>query len=67
MVQTYLVHSKSDPSIWRIITVWENQAALNAMRQSNETPRGVLIFRSAHAEPKLLIFDVVSQAVKQTA
>ncbi len=62
IVQTFLVHSRSDDSTWQIMTIWESQEALTAMRQSNETPRGVLIFRSAQAQPALNIFDIVSQA-----
>lgn len=65
IVQTFLVQSKSDPMHWRIMTVWESQEALNAMRQSGETPRGVVMFRAANAEPKLSVFDIVAQAMPQ--
>ncbi len=66
IVQTFLVHSRGDDSIWQIITIWENQEALTVMRQSNETPRGVLIFRSAQAQPVLNIQDIVSQAPEKS-
>jgi hypothetical protein len=61
IVQTLLLHSLKDIKIWQIVTIWENRQALEKMRQSGITPRGILIFRAANAEPTLTIFDVVSQ------
>lgn len=58
ITQTLLVKSLSDPTLWRILTIWSSREALNAMRSSGETPRGVLLFRAAGAEPALSIFDV---------
>ncbi len=58
IVQTFLIHSLADASLWRIVTVWESREALTAMRQSGQTPRGVLIFREAGAEPILSVWDV---------
>lgn len=63
IVRTVLLQSKRETNSWQILTVWESQEILNAMRQSGETPRGVLIFRAAKAEPSLAIFDVVAQAI----
>lgn len=60
LVQTFLLHSSAEPTRWQIATVWKDRAALNAMRQSGETPRGVVIFRAAGAEPTLTIFDVTA-------
>jgi heme-degrading monooxygenase HmoA len=57
--QTFLLHAFNDPSLWRILTVWSSREALDKMRQSGETPRGVLIFRDAGADPILSVFDVV--------
>ena len=62
IAQTFLVHSVSDPPVWRIITVWESREALDAMRRTGETPRGVLMFRAAGAEPALSIFSVANHA-----
>ena len=62
ITQTLLAHSSTDPTLWRIITVWSSRQVLEAMRQSAETPRGVLMFRSAGVEPTLSIFDVVADA-----
>jgi len=54
---TYLMRDMK-PRVWRIITFWESAEALAAMRQSGQTPRGVLIFRAAGADPKLTFGDV---------
>lgn len=67
IVHTYLIHSKSDGDFWRILTLWESREVLEAMRQSGETPRGVLIFRAADAQPTLTIFDVIAQAAVRAA
>ena len=58
ITQTFLVKSLNDPTLYRILTVWSSREALNAMRSSGETPRGVLLFRLAGAEPVLSVFEV---------
>lgn len=58
MIRTYLLQDTADPTLWRIVSVWESREALNEMRNSGETPTGVIMFRSAGAEPKLSIFNV---------
>jgi heme-degrading monooxygenase HmoA len=63
ITQTFLLRGSNDPSVWRIVTVWQSRDALEAMRRSGETPRGVLMFRAADAEPMLSVFDVVAHAV----
>lgn len=62
IAQTFLLRSVKEPGLWQIVTVWESREALEAMRGSGETPRGVLIFRAAEAEPTLMVFGVVAQA-----
>ncbi len=66
LVQTFLLHGTRDRSRWRIATLWSNREALDAMRQSGETPRGVLMFRAAGAEPTLTIFEVANEKSAQT-
>ncbi len=61
LVRSFLIQASKDFELWRILTVWESQEALDAMRNSGETPRGVLIFRSANAEPTLSIFKIERQ------
>jgi heme-degrading monooxygenase HmoA len=63
ILQTFLLHGVADASLWRIITVWRSREALDAMRQSGQTPRGVLMFRTAEAEPTLSISNVAAHAV----
>ncbi len=60
ITQTLLVHSSADSSVWRILTLWRNREALADMRRSTETPKGVLMFRAAGAEPTVSIFDVTA-------
>lgn len=67
LVQTFLVQGKRDRNLWRIITLWESQEALDLMRASGETPRGVVILRAAKAEPTLSVFDVASQSLLRPA
>jgi heme-degrading monooxygenase HmoA len=61
LVQSFLIHNRRESDLWRILTLWSSREALDAMRRSNETPRGILMFRQAHAEPVLSIYDVVEQ------
>jgi heme-degrading monooxygenase HmoA len=63
ITQTFLLRSSRDSSVWQIFTVWESRDALEQMRRSGETPRGVVMFRTADAEPQLSVFDVVAHAV----
>lgn len=59
MVRTYLVRGLSDPEVWRIMTIWQNKEVLEAMRGAG-TPKGVLMFREAGAEPTLSVLEVVA-------
>lgn len=61
LVRSYLVHAQKESDLWRILTIWTSREALEAMRKSMETPRGVLMFRAAHSEPVLSIYDIVEQ------
>jgi heme-degrading monooxygenase HmoA len=61
IVQTYLAHSINDPGLWRILTVWRSREVLDEMRKQG-TPRGVVMFREAGAEPVLSIFEVAGGA-----
>lgn len=58
IVETFLLRGAKDPDRWQIVTLWESRAALDTMRASGETPRGVQIFRAAGAEPVLSVFAV---------
>lgn len=56
-MQSFLMQSKETPTLWRIVSIWENMESLQKVRQSGETPAGVLVFRAAGAEPTLEIFE----------
>ena len=58
LVRSLLLRAADDRTLWRIETVWESREALEAMRGAG-TPRGLLIFRAAGAEPVLTILEVV--------
>ena len=66
ITQTFLLRDFKDSHIWRIITVWQSRDALEQMRRSGETPRGVVMFRAADAEPTLSVFDVMAHALAPT-
>jgi len=60
--QSFLIHSIEDEEVWQIVTVWSGMASLQQIQQSKEagiTPRGILMFREAHAEPVHSVFEVV--------
>ena len=57
LVRSTLSHAMNDSTLWRIETLWESREALDAMRGSG-TPRGILIFRAAGAEPTLSVYEV---------
>ncbi len=58
MVRTYLLQDVKDRTLWQIVSIWKSREALDEMRNSGETPTGVLMFRGAGTEPSLSIFDV---------
>ncbi len=55
--QSFLIQNKETDTLWRIMSVWEDMEVLQKLRQSGETPTGILIFRAAGAEPKLEVFE----------
>ncbi len=61
IIQTFLLNGAADSNLWRIITLWRSRKDLDEMRKLG-TPKGILIFREAGAEPKLTVFDVVAHA-----
>jgi quinol monooxygenase YgiN len=58
IVESFLIQGADDAGTWRIVTVWRDRDALDAMRSSGETPAGVLVFRDAGADPRLTVFNV---------
>lgn len=60
LIHSELLRDARDATCWRIQTWWQDRQALEAMRATG-TPGGVLMFRSAGAEPRLSIFQVVDE------
>jgi hypothetical protein len=58
LVESMLTHSTSDPTLWRILTVWESIEVLREMRRTNPVPAAIMMFRAAGAEPTVSIFEV---------
>ncbi len=58
MIQTFLIQSMANKTVWQIVSVWKSRDALDEMKKSVETPAGVLMFRAADAEPTLSVFEV---------
>ena len=61
LVRSYLIHALKESDLWRILTIWRSREALDEMRKSTETPTGVLMFRKAHAEPVLSVYDIAQE------
>ena len=61
LMRSQLLRVASDPGRWQIATWWESRAALDAMRAQGGTPRGILIFRAAGAEPALRFLEVADE------
>ena len=59
LVESFLVRDAADASLFRIVTLWVDRAALDTMRASGVTPKGVQFFQAAGAEPRLSVFEVV--------
>lgn len=66
VVRSFLLRSDTDPEIWRIMTVFRSREELEAMRASG-TPRAVLMFRAAGAEPSYSLFNIADQIENRTA
>lgn len=62
MIQTFLLQDTVDQTLWQIISIWKSREALEEMRNSGETPGGVLMFRNVGVEPKLSILNVLASA-----
>lgn len=59
MLGSYLIQHVTDPTLWRIVSLWSSRESLDAYRRSVESPARLEIFRAAGAEPALSIFNVV--------
>ena len=60
IVETFLMSDVKDSATWRIVTVWKDRPALDAMRASGQPPRGVVMFKEVGVDPVLSIWEVAS-------
>ena len=60
LLRSALMQGTSDRTLWRIETLWESHEVLEAMR-GHGTPRGILIFRAAGAEPTITVLEAVAE------
>ena len=67
IVETFLARDTRDTTLFRIMTVWVSREALEKMRASGVTPKGVQIFQTAGATPQLTVLDIVVRRIGQTA
>jgi heme-degrading monooxygenase HmoA len=56
---------RADGGIWRIVTVWESEEAVMAMRASGERPAALVMFERAGSEPSVSMWTVEGR-VSQT-
>ena len=58
ILQSFITQEKSEPTLWRLMTLWENMEVLKEMQQSHSVPAGIKIFRDIDVEPAVRIFEV---------
>ena len=61
ILESFLLNVRGS-DLWKVVTVWASQDALDQYRSRVETPEGVAMFQAAGAEPTLSIHDVGAHA-----
>lgn len=59
IVETYLVQDTTQPTLFRLNTIWRSMEDLQKMRSSGEKPKGVQMFEAVGAKPMLMVFEVI--------
>jgi heme-degrading monooxygenase HmoA len=49
---------RAENGTWRIVTVWESQEAVMAMRVSGEPPAALIMFEQAGSKPSVSMWTV---------
>jgi quinol monooxygenase YgiN len=57
----FLIQDNANPTLWRIVGIWESRASFDAYKQSVETPGAMTMFRAAGAEPTVSLFDIADR------
>lgn len=60
VLESFLLRDLGDDTVWRILTVWRHQAALDEYRASVPVPAGVAAFRAVGATPSPSLSEVVA-------
>jgi quinol monooxygenase YgiN len=60
MISTSLVQNSADPTLWRAVSVWKSQAALEEYRRSVDVPGAIAMFRSAGGQPVVSLWKVAA-------
>ena len=63
LVRTFLLQQRSDPTVWRVVTLWRDAAALDSVLAAGP-PRGPAILRAAGSEHPMLIVEVEGQPLR---
>ncbi len=61
LVQSFLMQSVTDPTIWHLTGIWQSRQALEEYQKSAQVPGGVQLFRSVGVEPTLALFEIKGQ------
>ncbi|CCF85693.1 antibiotic biosynthesis monooxygenase [Nitrolancea hollandica] len=60
LIDIFLIQAVTEPAVWRIVSVWSSQDALDAYRRSVYPLSGPAIFRAAGADPAVSIFRIIA-------
>ena len=63
LVRTFLLQQRSDRTVWRVVTLWRDAAALDSVLAAGP-PRGRAILRAAGSEHPMLIVEVEGQPLR---
>lgn len=58
IIQSYLLQSAADPTLWRMIGLWPSQQVFDEYRTSVPVPGAAQLFLSVGAQPALMLFEV---------
>lgn len=60
IVLSLLTHDSHDPTLWRILTVWESHAALEAHYRSHDIMPSAYVFHLVSVVPDATLSQVVA-------
>jgi quinol monooxygenase YgiN len=60
LIEIVLVQAVAEPAVWRIVSIWSSQEALDAYRRSVHPLSGPEMFRAAGADPAVSICRIIA-------